>query len=115
MSKELDAELEKPETWDFVHPQVRKPVKASRVVVSVAFHGDDFDRVSVYAESVGKKTSEFIRDAAIEKASGRESGMLLYGSGGTGTLWWTEKLLPITRVSGSPVEHAEPVAATTHG
>ena len=113
--KEHYRELEKAESWDFEQPEVREPVKASRVVVSVAFRRYDFVPVSECAERLGKKISEFIREAAIEKAKGRGAGTLVYGSGSTGTLWSTEHMPTITRIFGAPVDHPEKVAATTHG
>ena len=114
MREEHEHELEKAESWDFEQPEVREPVKASRVVVSVAFRRDDFVPVSECAERSGKRISEFIREAAIEKATGRGAGVLVYGSGSTGTLWWIEHMPTITRVFGSSVE-PEKVAATTYG
>jgi hypothetical protein len=114
MDGERDGELENSESWDYERPEVREPVKASRVVVSVAFQRDVYARVSEYAEHTGKKISEFIREAAIEKATGKGGGALVYGSGSLGTLWWGEQMPNITRVSGSPVEYPEKVAATTH-
>ena len=41
MSDESDRELENAESWDFDNPEVREPVKSSRVVVSVAFARQD--------------------------------------------------------------------------
>lgn len=112
MRKEHERELEKAESWDFEQPEVREPVKASRVVVSVAFRRDDFVPVSECAERLGKKISEFIREAAIEKATGRGAGVLVYSSG-TGTQLWIEHMPTITRVFGPSVD-LENVAATTH-
>jgi len=114
MDKERDHELEKAETWDFEQPEVRKPVKASRVVVSVAFQRDDLARVSEYAERIGKRTSEFIREATIEKALGRGAGTLVFGSGSAGSLWWIEQMPTITLAFGSWVEHPEETPATTY-
>jgi len=113
MRKEHERELEKAEFWDFEQPEVREPVKASRVVVSVAFRRDDFVPVSECAERSGKKISEFIREAAIEKATGRGAWVLIYGGGNAGTLWSAEHVSPITRAFGPSVEREE-VAATTH-
>ena len=114
MSKERDRELEKVETWDFEQPEVREPVRASRVVVSVAFQRDDLVRVSEYAERIGKRTSEFIREAAIEKAISRGTGTLVYGSGSVGSLWWIEQMPAITLAFGSQVEYPEETLATTY-
>ena len=114
MNKERDRELEKRESWDFTGAEVGHPVKASRVVVSVAFRRYDFALVSEYAERVRKKTSEFIREAAIEKAGGQGAGMLVYVSGSIGTSWWTEQMPAITRTLGLLVEQPEMEPATTY-
>lgn len=114
MSKERDGELEQPENWDFTRPEVREPVKTSRVVVSVAFRRDDFTTVSQYAERIGKRTSEFIREASIEKASRRGVGVHVYWSGSLGTLWSTTQMPADTIAVGSPQERPEEVHASTY-
>ena len=65
--KELD--LHDESTWDYKDAVVRPASQSNRVVVSVAFARQDFQRVGEYAESVNMKTSEFIRTAALEKIS----------------------------------------------
>lgn len=112
--KQFERELENSENWDYQRAVVREPVKASRVVVSVAFPRPDFSRVSQAAERSGKKTSEFIREAAIEKATGQYGTTIVHGSGGTGTLWFVERMPTITRVEATKVEIPEKVATTTH-
>jgi hypothetical protein len=108
MSKERRRELEKADTWDFERPEVREPVKASRVVVSVAFKRDDFTRVSEYAKHTGRRTSEFIREAAIDKAAG--SGTILsVDIGGSISQWWTEQMPSYTQNPGSFRVDPEPV------
>ena len=114
MNKESQRELENSENWDYQRPIVKKPVKTSRVVVSVAFPHADFVRVSEYAEHMGKKTSEFIREAAIEKATGQGGASIVYGSGGTGALWYVEQMPTITRVASSLIQDFEKDAAVTH-
>lgn len=113
MNDERHREIENSESWDYERPQMREPVKASRVVVSVAFRREDFAQISVYAERWGKKVSEFIREAAIEKATGQGKGMLVYGGGSSGTSWWLEQLPPLTQVTGA-VKRSEEALAITH-
>jgi hypothetical protein len=114
MRRKKESELEKLEAWDSNKAEIRKPQKPSRVVFSVAFKRDDFDRVSKYAELCGKKTSEFIRDAAIEKTLMQENfTSFLFGSGSLGTVWSIDQMTPITMVSGLPVEHPEDIIALT--
>jgi hypothetical protein len=116
MNTEEDRKLEQAETWDFEQPVAHAPVKASRVVVSVAFRREDFDQVSAYAEQAGKKVSEFIREAAIEKAIGQRTSTLAHGSGSVGTTWWADRT-PVTRVVayGLSVKSRTDESATTYG
>jgi hypothetical protein len=114
MRNERAPELERPETWDLERPEVREPVKAPRVVVSVAFPRDHFEQVSVYAERIGKRTSEFIREAAIEKATGRTTGTLLFSSGSTGALWVAGQMPAITSAFALLVEDAGKTLVTTY-
>ena len=65
--KELD--LQDESTWDYDKAEMRPASQSNRVVVSVAFARQDFQRVGEYAESVNMKTSEFIRTAALDKVS----------------------------------------------
>ncbi len=65
--KELD--LQDESTWDYDKAEVRPASQSNRVVVSVAFARQDFQRVGEYAESVNMRTSEFIRTAALDKIS----------------------------------------------
>ena len=59
-------DLEKAASWDFESAQHRPPVKGGRAVVSVAFNRSDFERVAECAERRGLRTSEFIRQAALD-------------------------------------------------
>ena len=114
MTKQRDGELERPDTWDYERSEVRQPVRASRAVVSVAFRRDEFTLVSEYAEQVGKRTSAFIREAALEKVRGRETSSVAYITGGTAILWARDSLPTVTWVHVSKVEYAEESPATTY-
>ncbi len=76
-------ELQSPDTWQG-DGEVRSPVKSPRVIVSVGFSRDDFQRVAEYAHRAGMKTSEFIRTAAIERANGRARVISVSGNVFTG-------------------------------
>lgn len=55
--------------FDFNKAERFEPVsKNKRAIVSVAFDSEDFQRISKLAADHGKYTSEFIRDAVLEKA-----------------------------------------------
>ena len=114
MKNKRNSELENLENWDTDNIKVRQPKKPSRVVFSVAFQRDDFDRISRYAELCGKKTSEFIRDAAIENTLTQEKFVsYLFGSGSSGTIWSSGQMSPITIVPGLLIEHPEDISAIT--
>ncbi len=114
MSEEHERKLERTETWDFEQPEVKEPVRPSRVVVSVAFRREDFSQVSVYAERLGKRTSEFIREAAIEKATGGGAWTLEYGGGSSRAQWWPVHMPSFTVAIGSRVDSPEKTPATTY-
>jgi hypothetical protein len=98
MKKKPENDLENPENWDFDKLETREPVKSPRVVVSVAFPHEGFITVSQYAERLGKKTSEFIREAALEKAKNRGLEIIVCDFGSTGPLWFERNLPSSTRV-----------------
>jgi hypothetical protein len=98
MEKKPENNLENPESWDFDNLETKEPVKSPRVVVSVAFPREGFMTVSQCAERLGKKTSEFIREAALEKAKNRGLEIMVYDFGSTGSLWFERNLPSSTRV-----------------
>jgi hypothetical protein len=61
--------LEKEESWDFEGTERRGPASGRRAIVSVAFPSEDFALVSQAARESEKKLSEFIREAAVQKAA----------------------------------------------
>ncbi len=63
--KELD--LRDETMWDYEKAETKPASRSNRVVVSVAFARQDFEKVAEHAESVNMKTSEFIRTAALDK------------------------------------------------
>jgi hypothetical protein len=114
VSQKLNHELEKPESWDYERPQTKKPVKASRVVVSVPFRGDDFWSVSECAERAGKKTSVFIREAAIDKAKGQITLFQPFDGGSTGGMLVAVPTQGFTLASGSSAGQPYEEKAITH-
>ena len=68
MSTDKPQGLEDAENWDFSTAETRPPVKAARAVVSVGFGREDYERVATCAENTGVRISEFIREAALERA-----------------------------------------------
>ena len=52
-----------------------QPSAADRAIVSVAFPRADFNRVIQHAAQANKKTSEFIREAALHATAGHGGGV----------------------------------------
>lgn len=103
MKDEME-DLEKPDNWDFDNAVEHPPVKGRRAVVSVAFPRDDFQLVSGTAEQLGMKTSEFIRKAAVEKASVSAEILSFAWIGGTaGQVVFSGDFVPSTRVYSEPL------------
>jgi hypothetical protein len=69
MPEDEELNLQDESMWDFDKAETRPASRSNRVVVSVAFARQDFERVAEHAESVNMKTSEFIRAAALDKVS----------------------------------------------
>lgn len=113
MSQERELELQRDESWDYERPEVRGPVKAARVVVSVAFRRDDFERLGNYADHVGKRISQVIREAALEKTTGW-GAILVYASDNWGVYGWSAQKPPFTQATGSRIDPPVMIPATTH-
>ena len=61
-----------------VQPQASTGTQAAagdRAIVSVAFPRADFNRVTQHAAQANKKTSEFIREAALNATAGNGAGV----------------------------------------
>ena len=65
--KELQ-ELQDPESWDFDNAETHPGFEGGRSAVVVPFQRDEFQRVSSAAARAGKKTTDFIREAALQQA-----------------------------------------------
>lgn len=101
MDRDETQELEQPDNWDYDNAERRRPVRGARAVVSVAFSRADFEQVAAAAEHVGQRTSEFIRQAAMERANKLTGSATLTYSGGSGWTVTTHRPLPVSRVSGA--------------
>ena len=63
-------------TPERAHSPLGEPASAGdRAIVSVAFPRADFNRVTQQAAQANKKTSEFIREAALKAAAGNGAGV----------------------------------------
>jgi uncharacterized protein (DUF1778 family) len=82
-----DEDLEKQDNWDLEKAQLRQPVRAPRVVVSVAFADHEFDLVEAAAEESGLRVSTFIREAAVRRAeASRDRGVVFFNQEATVTV-----------------------------
>ncbi len=68
MNSEDEHHLEDPDNWDYDRAERRPGVIGAQAVVSVTFGREDLDIVTQCAEALGMRTSEFIRQAALERA-----------------------------------------------
>ena len=62
------SELEREDTWDDDKAELQRPTPNPRMVVSVAFRRMDYELVAAGAERDGKRASQYIREAAIDRA-----------------------------------------------
>jgi hypothetical protein len=65
-----DEEMETQE-WDLESAEMQPPVRGRRAIVSVGFKPDELSLVAKCARGSRMKLSEFVRNAAIEKAEGK--------------------------------------------
>jgi len=66
MTKGEVESLQQADNWDWERTTRREGGQSQRVVVSVSLAKQDFERIAEYARSTGMKTSEFIREAALD-------------------------------------------------
>lgn len=72
--------LRDPRNWDDEKAEARPPAGKPRAVVSVSFPREDFAWVARQASSLGMKTSEYIRKAALDQL-GESAVSLRQGAG----------------------------------
>jgi hypothetical protein len=65
---ELDA-LERDDAWDWDSAETHPPVQVRRTNVYVSFSYDEFQRIGSAAERIRERVTDFIRDAALERAA----------------------------------------------
>ena len=109
-SEQLRA-LESAEEWDFEHASKRPGVKGRRAVVSVAFPRDEFEVVDEGAERSGEKLSEFIRKAALNRASRHSAIAATALSGGDGFIVGSHWMAGVTQAAvgvAEVVHNSEP-------
>lgn len=67
-------ELENEDMWDLDAVETQKPVAPGRAVVSVSLPRADFDAIADAARDEGVSISEFMRSAALARATPGQTG-----------------------------------------
>ena len=113
MPDDQELDLQDDSTWDSDKAEVRQPSRSNRVVVSVAFTRQDFEKVVEHAESVNMKTSEFIRSSALEKVSkpAETSDIITYSVSNAGLLISGTGIGGTTHKSSSAFREEEAITA----
>ena len=83
MTEQETTDLEDSQSWDLDNPVKSGPVKNRRTVVSVSFPSSAFQVVASAADAAGLSTSQFIREAAIAKASPGYAEVVVSSAGGS--------------------------------
>lgn len=96
---------EKHEDWDYENPEVKPGRKNPSAVYSVRFPKAEIAAIRAAAKAAGMTTSEFIREAAREKAEG---GVPMTHEPRVETGALTQRIGSV-RISGKSVSHAESV------
>ena len=74
MSSEEDEELRElqdPDAWDWDSAELRPAGDGGRIIVSVEFSGEEFERVGAAAEEAGVHTPQFIRQTVLAQLPAR--------------------------------------------
>jgi hypothetical protein len=74
MNDEDIAKLDDDE-WDFDAAERQRATRGNRAIVSVGFRSDDFARVAEAAHRNDQPISQFIREAALDRAQGLTSAV----------------------------------------
>lgn len=97
--------LESAEEWDFDRAERRPAIKNGRAVLSVAFPRPDYDRVTRCADQLHMRTSEFVREAALEKANCHQQRAVLTAfSASPGVTLYSLTPFAITRALGTAAQ-----------
>ena len=106
-----EAELQDPATWNADKGFVQPGNPSRRAIVSVPFARDDFAAIVQAARRAGLRTSEFIREAAIERARGPLAGArVTQVAGGAGLTVYTNSAEPAP-IADSPGLSVQSVTA----
>jgi len=66
-------QLEDPDEWDWDHAVRVKPAGKPGAAVLLRFTNEEFYEVDAGAERLGKKLTEFIKEAALSKARSKRT------------------------------------------
>ena len=107
MTEDEIRELESEDQWDFDRAEALRASKPARVVVSVAFSREDFERVAEYAARQKMKTSEYIRHAALALTKSSVEPTYVVITAGLGSTVYAPEIAPVTNVQwGQEIEQS---------
>ena len=86
MAERETTDLEDARSWDLDNPEKSGPVKKRRTVVSVSLPSDVFQAVAAAAQEAGLSTSQFIREAAVARASPAHVEADVWWAGSSGSV-----------------------------
>ena len=86
MAERETTDLEDSRSWHSDSPEKSGLVRNRRTVVSVSFPSGDFQVVAAAAHEAGLSTSQFIREAAMAKASPAHPEAGISWAGGTASV-----------------------------
>lgn len=69
MTKRDSGSLEDPASWDADRAERHPPARRRRAILSVAFEPAELEQIAARAERDGKRLTDFVREAALEKAA----------------------------------------------
>ena len=100
--------------WDLDEPGKSGPVRNRRTVVSVSLPGDVFQAVAAAAEEAGLTTSQYIREAAVARASPPHVEADAWWAGSSAPVVSRLDLRPTTCVPYAPEPEVRFIAENAH-
>ena len=114
MAERETTDLEDARSWDLDNPERSGPAKNRRTVVSVSLPSDVFQVVAAAAQESGLSTSQFIREAAVAKASPAHVEADVWWAGSSAPVVSHLGLRPTTCVTYVPEPEVRFIAENAH-
>ena len=106
MTEREETDIEDARNWDMDNPERSGPVRNRRTVVSVSLPSDVFQVVAAAAAEAGLSTSQFLREAAVAKASPAwvEADLSWAGSSGSVVSYVSPRPTTVARTADGPLK-----------